>query len=194
MEISQHATYTCTFCGKPSVKRHSTGIWNCRSCKKSVYVLNLSCRLIEPSLILCSAGGAYVVAYVQNHVNYQAPRPEEVLTLSALQHSRRRCHALHAAPSEGDCRGLRDKRRRVVDGFCFAFSGGVRENPGLCSSITASLHDMRTGTDRALHSVFGHLLIEANFGQQMETKNGKLDEYPQRPFDPCIASHTVIVL
>ncbi|CRK16938.1 hypothetical protein BN1723_021041, partial [Verticillium longisporum] len=24
MEISQHAKYTCTFCGKPTVKRHST--------------------------------------------------------------------------------------------------------------------------------------------------------------------------
>ncbi|ROT40501.1 ribosomal L37ae family protein [Sodiomyces alkalinus F11] len=44
MEISQHATYTCTFCGKPTVKRHSTGIWNCKSCRKTV------------------AGGAYTVA------------------------------------------------------------------------------------------------------------------------------------
>lgn len=46
MEISQHAKYTCTFCGKPTVKRHSTGIWNCRGCNKTV------------------AGGAYTVAYV----------------------------------------------------------------------------------------------------------------------------------
>ncbi|KAF4783325.1 60S ribosomal protein L43 [Colletotrichum paranaense] len=44
MEISQHAKYTCTFCGKPTVKRHSTGIWNCRGCNKTV------------------AGGAYTVA------------------------------------------------------------------------------------------------------------------------------------
>lgn len=34
IEVSQHAKYQCTFCGKDSVKRHSTGIWNCRSCKK----------------------------------------------------------------------------------------------------------------------------------------------------------------
>ena len=47
MEITQHAKYTCTFCGKTSVKRHSTGIWNCRSCKKTV------------------AGGAYTVSYAQ---------------------------------------------------------------------------------------------------------------------------------
>ncbi|GAB7339766.1 hypothetical protein MBLNU457_6323t2 [Dothideomycetes sp. NU457] len=45
MEITQHARYTCTFCGKTAVKRHSTGIWNCRSCKKTV------------------AGGAYTVSY-----------------------------------------------------------------------------------------------------------------------------------
>ncbi|KAF2804022.1 60S ribosomal protein L37a [Mytilinidion resinicola] len=36
MEITQHARYTCTFCGKVSVKRHSVGIWECRSCKKTV--------------------------------------------------------------------------------------------------------------------------------------------------------------
>lgn len=46
MEISQHARYTCTFCGKVAVKREAVGIWNCRSCKKVV------------------AGGAYVVSYV----------------------------------------------------------------------------------------------------------------------------------
>jgi ribosomal protein eL43 len=47
IEISQHARYLCTFCGKNSVKRHSTGIWDCKSCKKTV------------------AGGAYVLSYVQ---------------------------------------------------------------------------------------------------------------------------------
>jgi large subunit ribosomal protein L37Ae len=46
MEITQHAKYTCTFCGKTTVRRHSTGIWNCKSCKRTI------------------AGGAYVVAYV----------------------------------------------------------------------------------------------------------------------------------
>lgn len=44
MEISQHARYTCTFCGKNTVKRHSVGIWTCRGCKKTV------------------AGGAWVVS------------------------------------------------------------------------------------------------------------------------------------
>ncbi len=44
MEITQHAKYTCTFCGKDSVRRQSIGIWNCRACHKVV------------------AGGAYVVA------------------------------------------------------------------------------------------------------------------------------------
>ena len=36
IEISQHSKYTCTFCGKTTVKRQSTGIWNCKSCKKTV--------------------------------------------------------------------------------------------------------------------------------------------------------------
>ncbi|KZP01451.1 ribosomal protein L37ae [Calocera viscosa TUFC12733] len=36
MEIQQHARYTCTFCGKDSVKRTNVGIWKCRACKKVV--------------------------------------------------------------------------------------------------------------------------------------------------------------
>ena len=55
MEVSQHARYTCTFCGKvclffgarytfqaeglaskDSVKRTAVGIWHCRACKKTV--------------------------------------------------------------------------------------------------------------------------------------------------------------
>jgi len=43
MEITQHAKYTCGFCGKDTVKRQATGIWNCRACRKIV------------------AGGAYVM-------------------------------------------------------------------------------------------------------------------------------------
>ena len=35
IEISQHATYTCGFCGKDTQKRHSTGIWKCGSCFKT---------------------------------------------------------------------------------------------------------------------------------------------------------------
>ncbi|CDW83744.1 60s ribosomal protein l37a [Stylonychia lemnae] len=33
-EITQRATYTCSFCGKDSVKRSAVGIWRCRACKK----------------------------------------------------------------------------------------------------------------------------------------------------------------
>lgn len=36
IEISQHSRYTCTFCGKDSVKRKAVGIWECRSCKKVI--------------------------------------------------------------------------------------------------------------------------------------------------------------
>merc|ERR1711976_1126917 len=42
MEVSQHSKYTCSFCGKETMKRQSTGIWVCKSCRKVV------------------AGGAYV--------------------------------------------------------------------------------------------------------------------------------------
>jgi large subunit ribosomal protein L37Ae len=44
MEITQHARYVCTFCGKNTVKRHAVGIWECKGCKKTV------------------AGGAYTVS------------------------------------------------------------------------------------------------------------------------------------
>jgi large subunit ribosomal protein L37Ae len=36
MEISQHSTYRCVFCGKDSVKRSAVGIWKCKSCHKVV--------------------------------------------------------------------------------------------------------------------------------------------------------------
>jgi len=36
IEVSQHATYRCTFCGKDTVKRTSAGIWKCRACKKII--------------------------------------------------------------------------------------------------------------------------------------------------------------
>ncbi|RKP07403.1 putative RPL43B-60S large subunit ribosomal protein [Thamnocephalis sphaerospora] len=36
MEITQHARYTCTFCGKDSVKRECVGIWKCRACRKTM--------------------------------------------------------------------------------------------------------------------------------------------------------------
>jgi large subunit ribosomal protein L37Ae len=45
LEITQHATYTCAFCGKDAVKRKAVGIWSCGSCRKTV------------------AGGAWLVRY-----------------------------------------------------------------------------------------------------------------------------------
>ncbi|KGO67722.1 Ribosomal protein L37ae [Penicillium italicum] len=44
MEVTQHARYVCTFCGKNSVKRKAVGIWECKGCDKVV------------------AGGAYTVS------------------------------------------------------------------------------------------------------------------------------------
>jgi hypothetical protein len=57
MEITQHAKYTCTFCGKVTVKRTSVGIWNCKSCHKTV------------------AGGAYTVSYVARPTQLPALLP-----------------------------------------------------------------------------------------------------------------------
>ena len=36
VEVSQHSTYRCVFCGKDSVKRKCVGIWDCKSCRKVV--------------------------------------------------------------------------------------------------------------------------------------------------------------
>ncbi|KAM5327050.1 large ribosomal subunit protein eL43 isoform 1-T1 [Glossophaga mutica] len=44
IEISQHAKYTCSFCGKGKIgcllqtkmKRRAVGIWHCGSCMKTV--------------------------------------------------------------------------------------------------------------------------------------------------------------
>uniref|UniRef100_A0A8C9KSM0 60S ribosomal protein L37a n=1 Tax=Panthera tigris altaica TaxID=74533 RepID=A0A8C9KSM0_PANTA len=36
IEISQHAKYTCSFCGKTKMKRRAVGIWRCGSCMKTV--------------------------------------------------------------------------------------------------------------------------------------------------------------
>lgn len=36
MEITQHAKYTCTFCGKDAMKRSCVGIWSCKRCKRVV--------------------------------------------------------------------------------------------------------------------------------------------------------------
>ena len=34
IEVAQHAKYDCVFCGRTSVKRKATGIWNCSGCGK----------------------------------------------------------------------------------------------------------------------------------------------------------------
>ena len=36
IEISQHARYTCRFCGKDAVRRKAVGIWECKRCKKVI--------------------------------------------------------------------------------------------------------------------------------------------------------------
>jgi large subunit ribosomal protein L37Ae len=36
IEISQHANYTCSFCGKAKMERQAIGIWCCGFCMKIV--------------------------------------------------------------------------------------------------------------------------------------------------------------
>merc|ERR1711874_261006 len=36
MEITQHSTYICPFCGKEAMKRKAVGIWECSRCAKVV--------------------------------------------------------------------------------------------------------------------------------------------------------------
>ena len=36
IEVSQHSTFRCVFCGKDSVKRTCVGIWECQSCHKVI--------------------------------------------------------------------------------------------------------------------------------------------------------------
>jgi large subunit ribosomal protein L37Ae len=36
IEVAQHSTYRCVFCGKDNVKRTNVGIWECKSCRKVV--------------------------------------------------------------------------------------------------------------------------------------------------------------
>ena len=70
MEISQHARYTCTFCGKNSVKRQAVGIWECRSCKKTV------------------AGGAWTVSYAAPSLHLSHPSTNARFSTAAAAASR----------------------------------------------------------------------------------------------------------
>jgi len=36
IEVTQHAKYTCQFCGKDSIKRKATGVWICKPCKITI--------------------------------------------------------------------------------------------------------------------------------------------------------------
>merc|ERR1711874_396142 len=44
IEVTQHSTYNCVFCGRDSVKRKAVGIWVCKGCHRTM------------------AGGAYTLA------------------------------------------------------------------------------------------------------------------------------------
>ncbi|GMH53608.1 hypothetical protein TrRE_jg9833 [Triparma retinervis] len=55
IEVAKHSKYPCTFCGKTAIKRESTGIWKCKSCKKTIaggaYMLNTPSAITVRSTI-----------------------------------------------------------------------------------------------------------------------------------------------
>uniref|UniRef100_A0A4W6C4R5 Zgc:171772 n=1 Tax=Lates calcarifer TaxID=8187 RepID=A0A4W6C4R5_LATCA len=71
IEISQHAKYTCSFCGKTKMKRRAVGIWHCGSCKKTV------------------AGGAWTYKVTQLYLHH-----EVCLVFVALLDRKLRCSKL----------------------------------------------------------------------------------------------------
>uniref|UniRef100_A0A8C6VIS3 60S ribosomal protein L37a n=1 Tax=Naja naja TaxID=35670 RepID=A0A8C6VIS3_NAJNA len=47
IEISQHAKYTCSFCGKTKMKRKAVGIWHCGSCMKTAVTVKSAIRRLK---------------------------------------------------------------------------------------------------------------------------------------------------
>ncbi|KAF3816194.1 hypothetical protein GH733_014783 [Mirounga leonina] len=58
IDISQHAKYTCSFCGKTKMKRRAVGIRHCGSCMKTVasgtWTYNTTSAITVPSLLPCA--------------------------------------------------------------------------------------------------------------------------------------------
>ena len=86
MEVTQHAKYNCAFCGKDTVKRASTGVWNCRSCRKQI------------------AGGAYVLAYVARTALRHVYRYACYAVGSASPSLSLGCSHLHSTPAAATVR------------------------------------------------------------------------------------------
>lgn len=117
MEVTQHAKFNCAFCGKDSVKRQATGIWNCGSCRKQVaggaYTLayvdaaalcTILCHVVVLSLLVVVLPWAERAAGLPWH-KWQLLRTRLLTLLRCflcLQHPRRRHRALqHLAPAQG---------------------------------------------------------------------------------------------
>lgn len=100
MEITQHAKYNCTFCGKVTVKRTNVGIWNCRACGKTV-AGGGSCHPSPPSR---ATRGKPSTPRANGRLSSRVPLlvGDAVLTPLASLHRRhpRRCrHALNTPSS-----------------------------------------------------------------------------------------------
>jgi large subunit ribosomal protein L37Ae len=55
IEVSQHSSYRCAFCGKDNVKRTCVGIWECKSCRRVIaggaYTLSTASAITARSTI-----------------------------------------------------------------------------------------------------------------------------------------------
>lgn len=90
MEISQHATYTCVFCGKDAIKRVATGIWHCKACKKTV------------------AGGAYTLNTAQVRLARKLPAAGRFVAMPASANLRSPFASSQAAQVRSTIRRLRE--------------------------------------------------------------------------------------
>ncbi|KAI5642085.1 ribosomal l37ae protein family domain-containing protein [Phthorimaea operculella] len=98
MEVTQHAKYTCSFCGKDAMKRSCVGIWSCKRCKRTV------------------AGGAWVFSTTAASSCRSAVR-----RLREVNHEQGNGHG---APSEGHRRGVLGKMEGHAEGSRKVISTG----------------------------------------------------------------------
>uniref|UniRef100_A0A8I5NDT4 60S ribosomal protein L37a n=2 Tax=Papio anubis TaxID=9555 RepID=A0A8I5NDT4_PAPAN len=91
IEISQHAKYTCSFCGKTKMKRRAVGIWHCGSCMKTVaggawtYKSGHDVLAIVPVLtMLCELAALFLPLYKMKKVRLRELPQVELHNCSTL--------------------------------------------------------------------------------------------------------------
>ncbi|MGH0117538.1 UNVERIFIED_CONTAM: hypothetical protein FKN15_038058 [Acipenser sinensis] len=93
IEISQHAKYTCSFCGKTKMKRKAVGIWSCGSCMKIVAggAWTYKAGLFNHKVAIVTGGGTGIGKAITSELLYLgcsvviASRKKERLEASAKE-------------------------------------------------------------------------------------------------------------